>query len=199
MLLPVKKDKTYSAVFLCPADYHSQPGHLQTWLWQCTTSWSPKNCHEQTATGPAHGCTCGGRPEEERSHYWHYVQTSLVTSHRSYFKVHLLTFKALNNLAPEYISELLTIYTPSRSLRSTNQPTRLLVPHTNRVTYSRCFYAIAPTVWNNLPDNLKKCTSVAMFKCMLKTYLFRRSSHWLVMWCFNFKTIFSLVTVYIIL
>ena len=32
-----------------------------------TTSWSPKN--EQTATGPAHGCTCGGRPEEERSHY----------------------------------------------------------------------------------------------------------------------------------
>ena len=90
---------------------------------------------------------------------------------RIQFKVLLLTFKALNNLAPEYMSELLTIYTPSRSLRSTNQPTRLLVPRTNRVTYSWCFYAIAPTLWNNLPDNLKKCTSVAMFKCMLKTFV----------------------------
>ena len=96
---------------------------------------------------------------------------------RIQFKVLLLTFKALNNLAPEYISELLTIYTPSRSSRSTNQPTRLLVPRTNRVTYSRCFYEIAPTLWNNLPDNLKQCTSVAMFKSMLKTYLFRRSYH----------------------
>ena len=96
---------------------------------------------------------------------------------RIQFKVLFLTFKALNNLAPEYISELLTIYTPSRSSRSTNQPTRLLVPRTNRVTYSRCFYEIAPTLWNNLPDNLKKCTSVATFKSMLKTYLFRRSHH----------------------
>ena len=40
---------------------------------------------------------------------------------RIYFKIILFAFKALNGLAPPYISELLHPYTPSRSHRSADQ------------------------------------------------------------------------------
>ena len=36
------------------------------------------------------------------------------------FKILLLTFKVLHNLAPLYLSELLTPYSPNQSLRSSN-------------------------------------------------------------------------------
>ena len=92
---------------------------------------------------------------------------------RIQFKVLLLTYKALNNLAPSYISDLLTIYDPTRSSRSEDGPIRLTVPRTKSVRYSRCFYAIAPGLWNGLPADIKQCTSVLMFKNRLKTHLFR--------------------------
>ncbi|KAF7648196.1 hypothetical protein LDENG_00160470 [Lucifuga dentata] len=39
------------------------------------------------------------------------------------YKILLLTFKALHNPAPPYLSELLHPYTPSRSLPSSSSPT----------------------------------------------------------------------------
>ncbi len=41
----------------------------------------------------------------------------LPVSFRIDFKMIMLTYKALNNLAPQYLSELLTPYTPTRVLR----------------------------------------------------------------------------------
>ena len=42
----------------------------------------------------------------------------LPVEHRINFKLLLITFKALNNLAPSYVSNLLHVYTPDRLLRS---------------------------------------------------------------------------------
>ena len=42
----------------------------------------------------------------------------LPVEHRIVFKILLLVFKSLNNLAPSYISDLLTPYIPSGSFRS---------------------------------------------------------------------------------
>lgn len=42
----------------------------------------------------------------------------LPVSFRIDFKILLLTYKALNNLAPQYLCELLTPYTPTHALRS---------------------------------------------------------------------------------
>ncbi len=36
------------------------------------------------------------------------------------FKIIMLTYKALHGLAPNYLSELLTVYTPRRDLRSSD-------------------------------------------------------------------------------
>ena len=43
------------------------------------------------------------------------------------FKILLITYKALNNLAPEYIKDILSSYKPKRSLRSSSQ-NLLIVP-----------------------------------------------------------------------
>ncbi len=44
----------------------------------------------------------------------------LPTKHRIDFKILLITYKALNGLAPQYLSELLSHYSPPRPLRSQN-------------------------------------------------------------------------------
>ena len=42
----------------------------------------------------------------------------LPVKHRINFKILLITFKALNNLAPSYLSDLLPLHAPTRCLRS---------------------------------------------------------------------------------
>ena len=68
----------------------------------------------------------------------------LPVEQRVIFKVLLLTCKALNNLAPVYISNLLVPYEPSRNLRSTDKYL-LRMPQTHLKTYGdRAFSVAAP-------------------------------------------------------
>jgi flagellar biosynthesis chaperone FliJ len=88
------------------------------------------------------------------------------------FKVLTHTFKALHEQAPAYVSGMLKVYQPTRSLRSQNSLT-LVVPHTRTVTYGeRSFYAAAPTLWNSLPSQIREANTLNVFKGLLKTYLF---------------------------
>ena len=88
-------------------------------------------------------------------------------------KVLLLVFKALHGLAPPYIREMITPYTPSRRLRSTEKG--LLVEPRFRLTTVglRSFQVAAPREWNTLPFSLRNATSVTTFKKDLKTHLFK--------------------------
>jgi len=84
------------------------------------------------------------------------------------YKVLLLTFKALNGLAPQYMSDLITTYTPSRSLRSQNTGT-LVVPRIDKITAGgRAFSYRAPLLWNKLPINIRTSDTVTIFKLGLK-------------------------------
>ena len=90
------------------------------------------------------------------------------------FKISLIVFKCLNDENfPSYLSELLTIYTPSRTLRSLD--TNLLVKPLMKLTTfgERSFFFAAPDVWNALPFELRMCTSLPLFKKNLKTPYFR--------------------------
>ena len=100
----------------------------------------------------------------------------LPVEHRIVFKILLLVFKSLNNLAPSYISDLLTSYIPSRSLRSSNQ-SLLVVPRSIQKSYGgRAFAVAAPRLWNALPIHMRQPRfSLAAFKKCLKTYLFKRA------------------------
>ena len=88
------------------------------------------------------------------------------------FKLSLTVFKALNGMAPLYLSELLHRYIPTRSLRSADQ-SLLVVPKTKLKTRGdRAFEAAAPKLWNSLPPHVRAAQTLEVFKSLLKTYLF---------------------------
>ncbi|MCJ8747469.1 hypothetical protein PDJAM_G00153810, partial [Pangasius djambal] len=88
------------------------------------------------------------------------------------FKILLLTYKALNGLAPQYLSDMLVPYVPPRLLRSKDAGC-LLVPRIAKTTAGgRAFSYQAPKLWNSLPVNVREADTVSVFKSRLKTYLF---------------------------
>ena len=96
----------------------------------------------------------------------------LPVSERITFKVLLLTYRALHQLAPGYITDMLIEKPIIRTLRSsTNQD--LVIPRTRLKGYGdRAFSCAAPTLWNDLPLLVKASTSTDIFKKHLKTHLF---------------------------
>ena len=101
----------------------------------------------------------------------------LPTEQRIIFKILLLTFKALNNSCPSYISDLLETYKPTRSLRSSSR-NLLAIPRSKlKSDGDRAFSVCAPKLWNDIPEIIKcqKCSvNLKTFKRNLKTYLFKR-------------------------
>ncbi len=94
------------------------------------------------------------------------------TKHRIDFKILLITYKALNGLAPQYLSELLSHYSPSRPLRSQNSG-HLIIPRISKSTAGgRSFSYLAPKLWNNLPNTVREADTLCQFKSRLKTHLF---------------------------
>ena len=88
------------------------------------------------------------------------------------FKILLLCYRVVHGLAPQYLCDLLMPYCQSRTLRSSSQ-SMLVIPKTRRKTYGdRAFSCFAPTLWNELPKDLKCATSIDSFKSLLKTHLF---------------------------
>ena len=97
----------------------------------------------------------------------------LPISFRIDFKVLLLTYKALNNIAPSYISDLLIPYQPTRALRSAHAGILTVPKVAHKTSGETAFSYYAPRLWNTLPSYLRHASSVGSFKTQLKTYLFR--------------------------
>ncbi len=104
-----------------------------------------------------------------RSLHW------LPIKFRISYKILLLTYKALNDLAPAYLASLLSCYNPTRSLRSQNSGL-LVVPRIEKSTKrGRTFLYLAPKLWNSLPDNVQGSDTRSLFKSRLKTHLFSQA------------------------
>ena len=97
----------------------------------------------------------------------------LPVQQRIIFKLLLNTYKALKGLAPDYLSTLLTVYKPARSLRS-SAAKNLSVPKSKTTTYGdRSFACAFPKLWNQLPQHIKLSETLKSFKSRLKTHLFK--------------------------
>ena len=84
----------------------------------------------------------------------------LPVHYRIQYKILLLTYKAMNNNAPAYISDLIHHKASSRVLRS-NDKSLLYVPRSNRKTYSdRAFSRTAPITWNSVPLEIRQSPSL---------------------------------------
>ncbi|XP_062605752.1 uncharacterized protein LOC134267560, partial [Saccostrea cucullata] len=97
----------------------------------------------------------------------------LPVKFRTYYKILLYTFKVLQGTSPSYLKELITVYQPSRTLRSYDSK-HLVKLRVRTETYgTRRFDHAAATLWNGLPDALRFQTSLLAFKRDLKTHLFK--------------------------
>lgn len=89
------------------------------------------------------------------------------------YKIAVFCFKCLNDLAPLYLSELLQVHKPLRSLRSSADDKTLVIPRKNLKTYGdRSFAYFAPSVWNSLPYDIRCSKNIEIFKKRLKHFLF---------------------------
>ncbi len=69
--------------------------------------------------------------------------------YRIHFKIVLLTYTALHNLAPHYLSDLLHLYTPLRSLRSSS-PDLLSVPKFKMSSFSGRTFSVQSRSYGTL-------------------------------------------------
>jgi hypothetical protein len=99
----------------------------------------------------------------------------LPVRQRITFKILLIVYKIVNQIAPAYLCHLLQQYVPKRALRSSTKEL-LAIPKTNTATYGdRAFSIAGPKNWNRLPDTLRETQTLSSFKNGLKTFLFREA------------------------
>ena len=107
---------------------------------------------------------CDSKSENLKKLHW------LRIRERIEFKILLITFKALNGLAPSYISDLIKF----NPLSGSRYPS--LYTYVSKTSYGdRSFMCCAAKLWNNLPDEVKNTSSIDIFKIKLKTHLFKKS------------------------
>jgi hypothetical protein len=98
----------------------------------------------------------------------------LPMAYRIRFKIALLVFKAMRDMAPSYLCDLIKEQMPGRyALRSNNQKL-LQIPRTKTKTFGdRAFAVSAPRIWNSLLQSVRDSRNLSSFKTNLKTFLFK--------------------------
>ncbi len=87
----------------------------------------------------------------------------LPVHYRIDFEILLFVFKSLNGLT-SYISDLLQTYSPSRSLRSSDQKL-LIVTRSRRNLWGDCAF-IGPRLWKSLPLYIRTASTLVSFKSL---------------------------------
>ena len=111
------------------------------------------------------------------------VMEALATLHwlrlpqRVYFKVVVMAFRVLHDLAPPYLNQLARVADlPSRCRLRSSSSHQLLVPPFRLTTVGRRTFPVAASLlWNSLPSNIQASSSLSAFRQCLKTFLFRQS------------------------
>ena len=84
-----------------------------------------------------------------------------------------MCYNAITCSAPSYLTELLYLYSPSRSLRFSTDTRMLKIQRFNCKTHGfGTFSHFGPHIWNNLPQDIRHSTTLSSFKSQLKTFLF---------------------------
>ena len=94
---------------------------------------------------------------------------------RIIFKLLLITFKTINGNSPKYLQHLISLYQPTRTLRSADQFLLTVPPTRLKSCGERSFPYAAAMAWNTLPLSIRTSPSVQTFKSSLKTHLFKQA------------------------
>ena len=94
------------------------------------------------------------------------------------YKLSILVYRCLHNLAPEYLCDELRRVADisSRQRLRSSSTSALIVPQTLLSTVGdRAFPTAASRVWNSLPHHVTSAPSLQTFKKRLKPFIFSRS------------------------
>ena len=85
-------------------------------------------------------------------------------------------YNVITGTAPPYLSDLLELYIPSRTFRSSADTRIFRIPNRcKRFQGQRaffCLFLIGPSIWNNLPFSRRHAQTLSAFKSQLKTHRF---------------------------
>ncbi|CAI9592338.1 unnamed protein product, partial [Staurois parvus] len=99
----------------------------------------------------------------------------LLIAQQNKFKILTLTYKAVHQTAPNYITDLISKCHPTRSLRSSQD----LLLSSSLVSSSHArlqdFSRASPILWNSLPQPIRLSPTLLSFRRTLKTHLFREA------------------------
>ncbi len=85
----------------------------------------------------------------------------LPIKYRIDFKILLFVYKALNNLAPQYLTDLLHPYTSSTTLRSSDLCLLIMPRSRLKKRGDRAFATAGPKLWNGLPLHIRLAPSIS--------------------------------------
>ena len=89
------------------------------------------------------------------------------------YKTTCLCFNAITSSIPAYLPDLLHLYSPSRSLRSSADTRLLKNPlYKCKTICDRVFAYFGSSVWNSLPLHIRNAAAIDTFKSSLTTYFF---------------------------
>ena len=98
----------------------------------------------------------------------------LPVRYRIKYKIALLVFKCINNLAPDYLKDMITLrQVKRRSSRLDDDFFILKIPPKCNFSKSEAAFSHSgPKIWNGLPYEIRSLSSLNVFKSNLKTYFF---------------------------
>ncbi len=88
----------------------------------------------------------------------------LPVAARIKFKTLMLAYRTATGSAPAYIQSLMTIYIPSRSLRSASERPLMVPSQRGSKSLSRTFSFTIPGWWNDLSTPIQNAGSLSIFK-----------------------------------
>ena len=78
------------------------------------------------------------------------------------------TFKIINEISPPLLNDLIVKRQSTINFRYTNI---LQIPQVRTTTYGKnSFRYAAPSLWNSLPEDFRKCTNFSQFKTLIGTW-----------------------------
>ena len=126
---------------------------------------SPENTQQSTPPGYSHTCIFSHMTPVLEQLHWLPVRQRVV------FKVLVFIYKALHDLASEYLSPLLHPRTRNPRLRQLYDKRQLAVTPASKSIGRRVLGVTGPIIWNELPLTLRDAPSLALFKSHLKTFI----------------------------
>ena len=147
------------------------------WLLQQSAIWNYQKLNRETSAcserGRKSGIPCSKVLPHNAAVVW--ITLWFLVRFRIIFKILTITFKAIYNMAPKYLSDLITFKTSTMYHLRSNNKFLLSQPSVKTRRGDRAFVVAAPKLWNDLAYDIRITSDFTSFKQKLKTVLFNQA------------------------